>query len=293
MEAMNCKTCRIEVEEAEMSAPLSGHARAHAETCPACRAFLVERRSLRQLLGSLERVAAPPDFDFRLRARLSAAAGQENSRRIFWGPGFAPGRSAVALVASLALLIGAGVIFKQLNLNRTEETQSIEAVAQRGANGSQPERIVSTSPIPPVDSPAEERAAHHDDDAQSGLTTATKRRPEADGSHQRKPDNERTDTASGASDGDSEIRSIDFGGLNPSPQLYPTGISNPAVDPNPSIIVAVRALAQPAKFSLVEAGRGASLIFSLRSVTFGSEQLIERGEPSQDITAASEASDIW
>jgi hypothetical protein len=292
VEAVNCKTCRIEVEEAETSEPLSARTRAHTETCSACRDFLIERRSLRQLLGSLEIVAAPPDFDFRLRARLNATAGQENSRRIWW-PGLAPGRSAIALAASLALVIGAWGIFNQINLNRPEATPSTEAVVNMAANESQPKGIIPASSIPQVDPIAEERAAHHDGDPQSGLTGATKRRPNVDPFRGRKLNGERTDTASDANDSDSEIRSIDFGGLNPSPQLYPTGIYNPAVDPNPSIIVPVRALAQPAKFSLLEAGRGDSLIFSLRNVTFGSEQLIERGEPSQDITPASEASDIW
>lgn len=290
MEAMSCKACRIEIEEAAGGEPLSAQARAHAETCLPCRAFLVERQSLRRLLGSLEPVTAPPDFDFRLRARLSAA-GRENSRRI-WRPGFAPGRSAVALAASLALVIGAFVIFKQINFNRTEAPPSTQAVAKMDANGSQPERIVSSSSTPPASSPDEGRAAHHDGHVQSGLTMAAKRRSVVDPLRGRKLNGPRTETASGANDSDSEIRSIDFGGLNPSPQLYPTGIYNPAVDPHPSIIVPIRALAQPAKFSLLEAGRGAPPIFSLRNVTFGSEQLIERSEPSQD-TSATEASDIW
>lgn len=291
MEAMNCQACRIEIEEAEEDEALSARARAHAETCLSCRAFRIERQSLRRLVGSLETVAAPPDFDFRLRARLGAA-GQEDRRRLAAWPGFAPGTSAMALAASLALVIGAAIIFKQINFNRPDTTTgSTEATATTHANGTEPERVVSTPPpIALANSPTEEGAAHHNDTVQSNSTAATKRRASVDVVRERKLNIERKATASVSDDNDPGIRSIDFGGLNPSPQVYPTGIYNPAVDPSPSIIVPLRALARPAKF-LFDEGRGASPIFSLRNVTFGSEKLIERSEPSG--VAAADASDIW
>lgn len=291
MEAMNCKACRVEIEEAERDESLSALALAHAETCLPCRAFRVERRSLRRLVGSLERVAAPPDFDFRLRARLNAAGSEDRSRFTAW-PGFALGRSSLALAAALALVIGAWVIFKQINFNQTNPTGSNEAVATLPKTTpsepviSAPESTTSANPSIVVDG-----AAHHNGDAQSSsLTEASGRRAIADGLRERRFNVERKASAPVASDNDSEIRSIDFGGLNPSPQLYPTGIYNPAVDPNPSIIVPVRTLAQPAKFLFGE-GRGSSPIFSLRNVTFGSEKLIERSE-TPGATAA-EATDIW
>src|SRR5918998_725176 len=125
---MNCQACRIEIEEAEGDEAVSARARAHAETCLSCRVFRIERQSLRRLVGSLETVAAPPDFDFRLRARLGAA-GQEDRRRLAAWPGFAPGMSAIALAASLALVIGAAIIFKQISFNRPDATGSNESTA--------------------------------------------------------------------------------------------------------------------------------------------------------------------
>jgi hypothetical protein len=241
-------------------------------------------------VGSLETVAAPPDFDFRLRARLSAA-GQEDRRRLAAWPGFAPGMSVIALAASLALVIGAAIIFKQINFNRPEATGSTEATSTTHANGTEPGHVVSTPPpIVLANSPTEETAAHHNDIAQSNSTAAARRRASVDVVRERKLNIERKATASVPDDNDTGISSIDFGGLNPSPQVYPTGIYNPAVDPSPSIIVPLRALARPAKF-LFDEGRGASPIFSLRNVTFGSEKLTEHSEPSG--AAAADASDIW
>jgi hypothetical protein len=290
MEAMNCQACRIEIEEAEGDEALSARARAHAETCLSCRTFRIERQSLRRLVGSLETVAAPPDFDFRLRARLGAA-GQEDRRRLAAWPGFAPGTSAIALAASLALVIGAAIIFKQINFNRPETTGSTEATATTHADGTEPGRVASTPPpIMLANSPTEETAAHHKDTAQSNLTAAARRRASVDVVRERKLNIERKATASVPDDNDPGISSIDFGGLNPSPQVYPTGIYNPAVDPSPSIIVPLRALARPAKF-LFDEGRAASPVFSLRNVTFGSEKLIEHSKPSG--AAAADASDIW
>lgn len=288
MEAMNCKACRIEIEEAETNEPLSTHARAHVETCLPCRAFRAERESLRQLVGSLETVGAPPDFDFRLRARLNAA-GREDSRRLTAWLGFAPGMSALALAASLALVVGAAVIFRQVNFNRQAATRSTETVAAVTANESRTERVDSSAPsIAPVASAVDGGATHHYDNATRNLLAANRRVRSADSLREPKLNVVSGTTASSGTD--TGISSVDFDVHNPSPQLTPPGIYNPAVDPNPSIIVPVRALAQPAKFSFDE-GRGAAGVFSLRNVTFGSEKLIEQGSPS--LLIEHDASDIW
>jgi hypothetical protein len=282
MEAMNCKACRIEIEEAEANEPLSASARAHAETCLPCGAFRVERQALGQLIGSLETVTAPPDFDFRLRARLSAA-GREERRRFAW-PRLAHGMSALALAASLALLIGAGVIFRQVGFNRQPATQPNGTVT----NIVKPVRVVVDPPTSPsAVTPIEELATHHGDKAPLNLVSASRRG--RGGELFREPKLNVAGNTSASAATDPGITSIDFDVHNPSPSVYPTGIYNPAVDPNPPIIVPVRALAQPAKF-LLDEGRGvAAHIFSLRNVTFGSEKLVEGNEP----TLVTDASDIW
>src|SRR4051812_5480464 len=105
---MNCKTCRIEIEETGASESLSQRAQAHLSSCRACRAFRDERQSLQRLVGSLSPVSAPADFDFRLRARINAAktaGGNGFSWRTFLAS--AP---AIGLAASFALLV-AGIVF--------------------------------------------------------------------------------------------------------------------------------------------------------------------------------------
>ena len=291
MEAMNCKACRIEIEEAEaVSQSLSFAARAHAETCLPCRTFSDERLALRRLVGSLETVAAPPDFDFRLRARLATASNHEDHRRFTWHR-FAPGVSSMALAASLALMIAAAVVvYKQVDFNGTKVTRPTEAIVTAPVNKPQTESRVDTpESIAPVHVPIEDRAADHKDKVHRNLIAANWRRGNADGFGVRKFDVERNITAT-ASGGDTDIRSNDFDVHKPSPQIYPPGVYNPAVDPNPSIIIPIRALLQPAKFLFGDGHRG-SHTFSLRTVTFGSEKLIEENEDQRLMT--SDDADIW
>jgi hypothetical protein len=109
---MNCQTCQFEIEELELNEGLSGEARAHLSVCPVCRAFHDERQALKRLVGCLEAVSAPHDFDFRLRARL-AAAKETGNRRFSWRS-FVSSAPAIALAASFTLLIAGFVFYKQL-----------------------------------------------------------------------------------------------------------------------------------------------------------------------------------
>src|SRR3954469_25315396 len=98
---MNCQACQIEIEELELGELLSEAARMHIRACSPCRAFHDERQSLRKLVGSLEPVAAPSDFDFRLRARLAAVSN--GGSRHFSLRSVLSSAPAVALAASFAL----------------------------------------------------------------------------------------------------------------------------------------------------------------------------------------------
>jgi hypothetical protein len=108
---MDCKAFRNEIEELETGASLSATAQTHVDSCVACRTFQRERLSLRRLVGSLGTVNAPPDFDFRLRARLATArsAGNGSFRRTR----FAPSLKAISVAASFVLLVAAAIAFKQ------------------------------------------------------------------------------------------------------------------------------------------------------------------------------------
>lgn len=102
--ASNCKTVRAEIEEAAVGAWLSRRTQEHVGACAACSGFLSERDSLRRLVGGLERVEAPGDFEFRLRARMAAAQAASRARFFNFRPaaGFASFALAAVLVASAA-----------------------------------------------------------------------------------------------------------------------------------------------------------------------------------------------
>jgi len=67
-----CNQVRLEINEAELSTPLSMAAMEHLKECADCKVFHSKETKLRQIIGSLEPVNAPADFDFRLRARLAS-----------------------------------------------------------------------------------------------------------------------------------------------------------------------------------------------------------------------------
>ena len=100
-----CRNTRREIDELELGHRPSVRAAAHMAACPACQNFQAERTSLRELVGSLEPVVAPPDFDMRLRARL--AAEKYDKRR---QPFFARVISTPALAAAALFVIVAGSV---------------------------------------------------------------------------------------------------------------------------------------------------------------------------------------
>lgn len=79
----DCRVTRREIDESELSQTLSEQARLHVASCASCRGFRAERTSLRELVGSLEPVTAPGDFEMRLRARL-ANEKQSRARQPFF-----------------------------------------------------------------------------------------------------------------------------------------------------------------------------------------------------------------
>ena len=71
MRKNNCEVIRRELDELMLDETCSTAALEHLRECGACRKFHEKQTKLRQIVGSLGTVAAPADFDFRLRARLA------------------------------------------------------------------------------------------------------------------------------------------------------------------------------------------------------------------------------
>src|SRR6185436_10372458 len=66
-----CRRVRREIDELDNGRQPGESARAHLDACSSCTQFSLERANLRELIGGLESVVAPADFDMRLRARLA------------------------------------------------------------------------------------------------------------------------------------------------------------------------------------------------------------------------------
>jgi hypothetical protein len=71
MRSLECRFTRQQIDELELGERPSERASAHLSLCAGCREFRAERNELRQLVGSLESVVAPADFEMRLRARIA------------------------------------------------------------------------------------------------------------------------------------------------------------------------------------------------------------------------------
>src|SRR5688572_7635937 len=115
---MSCKKYRNEIEDGGLDVVLSAAAQAHLHGCAGCRQFYAEQASVKRLVRELETVSAPADFEFRLRARLSATANIRDKGG-FLSRHFAPSAPSIALAACFALTVAV-----TLYLGRTQVTDT-------------------------------------------------------------------------------------------------------------------------------------------------------------------------
>ncbi len=115
---MSCKIYQSEIAEATTGGELSGEAHAHIASCRKCLRAYEARVVVKSLVGGLEKIEAPSDFEFHLRARLAASkmATRHTPRRAW----FVPSLASIALAACFVLTIAATVFLK-----RAATTQSV------------------------------------------------------------------------------------------------------------------------------------------------------------------------
>jgi hypothetical protein len=130
----DCKVFRTEIDEASDRGSLGRDAASHAESCALCGEMLRERMALRGLVRGLARVEAPPDFEFRLRARM-AASKPRGGHGVFGGlfpiSGLAWAAAAVCLVT-----VTAAVYFRQAQPTKQSAPNSAEVASIPQANAS-------------------------------------------------------------------------------------------------------------------------------------------------------------
>lgn len=121
-----CELIRRELDELMLDETCSTTAVEHLRECAACREFYEKQTRLRQIVGSLGTVAAPADFDFRLRARLANESGSAASHFNFvaW-PVLRRGLTAAALL----LVLATGAVLVRNFLNRPAR---VDEVAKQG-----------------------------------------------------------------------------------------------------------------------------------------------------------------
>jgi hypothetical protein len=119
MNGKDCRFTRREIDESELNQRLSDAARTHVASCASCRGWRAERTSLRELVGSLEPVTAPGDFEMRLRARLANEKSASTRQPFFFRfVTSTPALAGAALVLAIALSLA---WFAQRNISPSPE----------------------------------------------------------------------------------------------------------------------------------------------------------------------------
>jgi hypothetical protein len=150
MRKTNCNAIRRELDEIRLGESYSASVLLHLQQCSDCQEFHQTRTKLRQLVGSLETVEAPADFDFRLRARL--ANGKPGSVHWFTFAGWSSPGARSAVLAGFILLVGAVVV-----LDHWRGSKNTATVAGVGNPATQPplvlpkgsEGVVLPNPVTP------------------------------------------------------------------------------------------------------------------------------------------------
>jgi hypothetical protein len=135
MRETKCETVRHELEELMLDDECSMYVTQHMRECGDCREFHQKQTKLRQIVGSLGTVEAPPDFDFRLRARLANESNNAGPlvRVMQWSfasKGFA--------AATMMLLFVGGVVYLRTIMNQPD----LKIAEQRTGPPQQPAKPV-------------------------------------------------------------------------------------------------------------------------------------------------------
>ena len=154
MRKNNCEVIRQELDELMLDETSSARVVEHLQECAACREFNEKQKRLRQIVGSLGTALAPPDFDFRLRARL---ANDANGAAFHFWP---LARRGLAFAAVLLVFVIGAMLVRNV-FNRPVENKQV-ATTDNTPPAPQPVQTVAPqeqqpAPAPPLLASSPER----------------------------------------------------------------------------------------------------------------------------------------
>lgn len=237
-----CNQVRFEIDEKDLGTPLSASSIDHLRRCADCQEFQNKETKLRQIVGSLETVNAPADFDFRLRARLANDASLNTFHLA--SPLRLLRLRSVAVAAIVVIFAGVAFVLWQSNQTQTSNENTVSKDVpksvdqpQPGSAGSAPAPITAAIKTPPV-------VSEHGD-KQPPLRISTR------GSNKRGTSTlEFSNTAAPVIRGEQSIATMRTFPLDVSPQTYKV---------------------------LLDDDRGSSRTISVPTVSFGSRRVFTSG----------------
>jgi hypothetical protein len=261
-----CKVYRREIEEATDGGRVSPGVRAHASGCRACGDELGERERLRALVGGLGKVEAPADFEFRLRARMAAAKGDGGRGRFAgtrWLYGFAP----VAVAACFV------IVSATLYLRQATRTNPAEAPA------------VASAPVGVVETPQAPSSIRQDDPDKSNDS----------GEKVVEKSQVVVNAPAHAPSHKTRVRAVQAGEVaskgEPRERVLRNTVINSVESARVIRPIAVKASAEPLRI-IMRDERGAGHIVPMRSVSFGSQNVLTREAAGRPPVAA-EVGGVW
>jgi len=119
-----CSTIQCELDEMALGEHCSAASFEHLAQCDDCRDYHRKQTKLREIVGSLGTVSAPPDFEIRLRSRL---ARDNNASRTSFINSWSLSQWSAAVATVLLLLIGSAIFVSQRSKRDVEPPRVAES----------------------------------------------------------------------------------------------------------------------------------------------------------------------
>jgi hypothetical protein len=234
----NCEMIRRQLDELMLDEACSSAALEHLHECSACREFYQTQTKLRRMVGSIGTVAAPPDFDFRLRARL--ANDSSGATVHYWS--FA--RRGLAFAALAFVFVSAVVVVR----NVLKQPTTKPAIAETTV----PVTHESPAPVPATQS----NSAGSSQEFSAGVAGSNPQKVKIDRSLQAGP-----------------RRRQALSVLEPASQGAPVISGSGVVGTEATAVIPIDASLQSLKVSLDD-GRGNAKTISVPAIRFGSQRML-------------------